>query len=80
MKLAPDTIRGQIFSGFLVLVVLFIINLWLSYRFLEKQERIDIKKGEIERIRSGILKLYNGQLFFVENNFLDSNLYKGTGG
>lgn len=75
MKLAPHNIRSQIFLGFLALIILLFINLWVSYLFLQRQESYNEKKELVQEVEAEMLKLYNQQLFFIENNFLDSNLY-----
>lgn len=75
MKLASQNIRSQIFLGFLALIALLFFNLWISYWFLQKQEKINQQKELLQEVETDMLKLYNEQLFFIENNFLDSNFY-----
>jgi|GEM_PF-5787120 len=70
-----NNIRSRLFIGFSILMTLIITNLLISSWFMAGQSRINTEREALQKIETMMLDLFIEQLSFIENNFLDSNLY-----
>ena len=75
MILLKNNIKNQILSGFFVFITLLSLIITVSFYFLARVNEIRFLSEQIQEVDIARLELYNKQLYFMENEVLDSNLY-----